>query len=100
MSVQMKKVAVVIETARHRIYGKVAVPAVARLSDYANDPERTFFALTHVRLSPLEHPERERAADFMLVNRQDVAVMLPEWGEQKADSGAWVFDEFMDEQSR
>lgn len=44
MTLETVKTFVMIETARYLITGNVAVAAGARLSDYANDPSRDFFA--------------------------------------------------------
>lgn len=89
------KTPVVIETARYQIVGNVSVPEGIRLSDYANDPDRAFFALTDVQLAPLEQLERQRVVEFMLVNRREIAVILPGWAEQEfdvVDKAGWAVD--------
>ena len=68
---------VVIETSRYSIRGEVSVPADARLSDYANEASRDFFAVTNAHIAPLEHLERERAVAFLLVARHEIGLMLP-----------------------
>lgn len=77
MAVEMHKVAVVIETARHHICGEVAVPAVSRLSDYANDPQRRFWALTDVEISGHEGREAPRSVPFMLVAAHEIYTISP-----------------------
>lgn len=69
----------VIHTDRHRISGTVAVPTVGRnrLSDYANDPEREFFAITNARMSPLDAPDEVTEMDFVMVARRQVLLVMP-----------------------
>jgi hypothetical protein len=71
------KTAVMIETARYLITGNVSVPSETRLSDYANDCSRAFFALTEAALGPLDQPERGRQVDFLLVARHEVTLIAP-----------------------
>lgn len=77
MGIQMHKVAVVIETARHQICGHVAVPAVSRLSDYANDPQRRFWAVTDAEITVLEHPDRSREVPFLLIAAHEITMISP-----------------------
>lgn len=77
MDVQTVKTAVVIETARHRITGNVAVPHDERLSDYVNGPSRTFFAITEATIAPISEPDRERPVEFILVNRSEAGIITP-----------------------
>ncbi len=77
MAVEMHKVAVVIETKSLRITGHVAVPAVSRLSDYANDPQRRFWAVTDAEIAPLSAPARRREAPFILVASHEICVISP-----------------------
>jgi hypothetical protein len=71
------KTAVMIETARYLITGNVSVPSQTRLSDYANDSSRAFFALTDAALGPLDQPEHGRQVDFLLVARHEVTLIAP-----------------------
>ena len=77
MSVEMHKVAVVIETARHQICGHVAVPAVSRLSDYANDPARRFWAVTDAEVTQNDHPDRMRSTPFLLIAAHEICMISP-----------------------
>ena len=69
----------IIHTDRHRISGTVAVPTVGRnrLSDYANDPDREFFAVTDARMSPLDAPDEVQELDFIMVARRQIHLVLP-----------------------
>lgn len=69
----------IIITDRHRIAGNVAVPTVGRnrLSDYANDPDRAFFAITDARMSPLDAPERVEQMNFVMVARRQIVLIMP-----------------------
>jgi hypothetical protein len=75
--------AVLIETARHQIVGNVFVPAVDRLSDYANDPGRLFWAVTDAQIAPIEDPDRMRGVDFVLVARNEITMIRPGWSAQE-----------------
>jgi hypothetical protein len=77
MDTDTVKTAVMIETARYLITGNVSVPADTRLSDYANDDARAYYALTEAALGPLDQPERGRHVDFILVARHEVTLMAP-----------------------
>ena len=81
MSVEMNKVAVVIETARHQICGHVAVPAVSRLSDYANDPGRRFWAVTDAEVSELHGSDRMRLVGFLLIAAHEITMISPIGGD-------------------
>jgi hypothetical protein len=80
---------VVIETGRYRITGNVAVPVGQRLSDYANDPSRTFFAVTEATIAPLDQSDRSRPLDFTLVNRMEISVLTPGEGVEQHSQPAW-----------
>ena len=77
MGVEMNKVAVVIETSRHQICGQVAVPAVSRLSDYANDPARRFWAVTDAEVSELHGSDRSRQVGFLLIAAHEITMISP-----------------------
>ena len=77
MGIEMNKVAVVIETDRHQICGHVAVPAVSRLSDYANDPQRRFWSVTDAEISSIEHPDRARNVPFILIAAHEISMISP-----------------------
>jgi hypothetical protein len=77
MDIDTVKTAVMIETARYLITGNVSLPPATRLSDYANDAARGFFALTDAALGPLDLPEHGRQVDFLLVARHEVTLIAP-----------------------
>ena len=77
MGIEMNSVAVVIETARHQICGNVAVPAVSRLSDYANDPQRHFWAVTEAEITSNDHPDRARTVPFILIAAHEIGMISP-----------------------
>ena len=77
MGIDMNKVAVVIETARHQICGNVAVPAVSRLSDYANDPQRRFWSITDAEISALDGRDRPRSLPFILIAAHEITMISP-----------------------
>ncbi len=69
----------IIQTDRYRITGTVAVPTVGRnrLSDYANDPEREFFAITDATLARLDAPDMVEQMDFIMVARRQILLVMP-----------------------
>jgi len=77
MDTDTVKTAVMIETARYLITGNVSVPTDTRLSDYANDDARAYYALTEAALGPLDQPEHGRQVDFLLVARHEVTLIAP-----------------------
>lgn len=83
------KTPVIIETSRYRIVGSVAVPEDERLSDYVNDPERTFFAITDATTAPLSEADRERPVEFILVNRNEVTVIMPGERDNRRAGTVW-----------
>ena len=71
---------VVLETDRHRITGQLRLPADgyrSRLSDYLNAPDRSFLALTDVRISPLDETGSEEHHDFVAVSTGHVILAIP-----------------------
>ncbi len=69
-----------LETARHRITGQLRLPADgyrSRLSDYLNAPDRTFLALTDVRIAPLDGSNGEEHHDFVAVSTDHVILAIP-----------------------
>ena len=86
---------VMVETSRYRIRGFVTHPAGTRLSDYANEGGRDFFAITDAYLAPLETPEREHSVGFILVARHEVGVMFPAdvVESERRDDGLYSFIE-------
>ena len=74
---EVLRTAVVLETKRYTVRGDVSVPAGERLSDYANQMGRDFFAITDAYVAPLEAPDRERHVGFILVARHEVGTLMP-----------------------
>lgn len=69
---------VVIETDRYRITGRLTLPREgyrSRLSDYVNQRDREFFALSDARITELDAPEQLRDASFLMVARGHVRLI-------------------------
>jgi hypothetical protein len=88
------KTAVMIETSRHQIVGNIALPTSDRISDYANDPTRRFWAITEAQIAPLDDPGKLREVDFVLVAAHEIGLIRPGWGTQKAVEAPSPFGEF------
>jgi uncharacterized protein DUF6812 len=76
-----KAVEVEILTDTYKIRGTLFVPLAgkdgysARLSDFLNNPEKNFLALTHVNVEVLPDPEMKWEAPFLAVNKSVVTLV-------------------------
>jgi hypothetical protein len=85
--VQHRHERVYIETARHRITGRLTLPADgyrSRLSDFLNATERDFVSLTDVVLEVIGREGSGTAHDFIAVARHHIVFAMPEDGLQHA----------------
>ena len=76
-----KTVEVEILTDTYKIRGTLFVPLAgkdgysARLSDFLNNPEKGFLALTHVKVEALPDPDMKWEAPFLAVNKSVVTLV-------------------------
>ena len=78
---------VVLETDRYRITGALTLPREgyrSRLSDYVNQRDREFFAVSDARITSLDDTESTRQADFIMVARRHVTLVALASDEQFA----------------
>jgi hypothetical protein len=69
---------VVLETDRYRIVGTLTLPREgyrSRLSDYINQRDREFFAVSDATISALDDAESTRTAAFVMVARRHVTLV-------------------------
>jgi hypothetical protein len=69
---------VVLEMDRHRIYGDLTLPREgyrSRLSDYVNQRDREFFAVSDATVTSLDDTESTRRASFIMVARRHVTLV-------------------------
>ncbi len=69
---------IILETDRYRIEGKLTLPKEgyrSRLSDYVNQRDREFFALSDTTVTALDAPEVTRHASFVMVSRAHVRLV-------------------------
>ena len=69
---------IILETDRYRIEGKLTLPREgyrSRLSDYVNQRDREFFALSDSTVTALDAPEVTRHASFLMVSRAHVRLV-------------------------
>ena len=74
---------VYLETARHRITGRLTLPADgyrSRLSDFLNASEREFVSLTDVVLEVIGRDGPGTTHDFIAVARRHIVFAMPEDG--------------------
>lgn len=72
---ELRKERIELETSEYHIRGTMTLPAVQRLSDALNDPNRHFLALSDVtRNSKLDGSETTHA--FMAVSRRHVVAAI------------------------
>ena len=70
--------AIVLETDRYRIEGKLTLPREgyrSRLSDYVNQRDREFFAINEATLTALDAPDQVRSTAFLMVARRHVRMV-------------------------
>lgn len=78
---------VVLETARYRITGTLTLPREgyrSRLSDYVNQRDREFFAVSDATITALDDTESSRTAEFIMVARAHVTLVALASDEQFA----------------
>jgi hypothetical protein len=76
--VDLRHEAIVLETDRYRIEGKLTLPREgyrSRLSDYVNQRDREFFAVSDATLTALDAPDHVRHAKFLMVARRHVRMV-------------------------
>ena len=69
---------IILETDRYRIEGKLTLPREgyrSRLSDYVNQRDREFFAISDATVTALDAPEVTRQASFIMVSRAHVRLV-------------------------
>jgi hypothetical protein len=69
---------VVLETDRYRIVGTLTLPREgyrSRLSDYVNQRDREFFAVSDATITALDDTESTRQAAFIMVARRHVTLV-------------------------
>jgi hypothetical protein len=71
--------AVVVETERYRVEGKMTLPSEgyrSRLSDHVNRRDQQFFTLQDAKLTPLDGGEAWEVPVLMLANRH-IRLIVP-----------------------
>ena len=77
-TVDLREEQVVLETDRYRITGTLTLPREgyrSRLSDYVNQRDREFFALSEVTVAPLDGAEEAQRTPFLMVARSHVRLI-------------------------
>ena len=77
----------VLETDRYRITGALTLPREgyrSRLSDYVNQRDREFFAVSDATITSLDDTESTRRAGFIMVARRHVTLVALAGEEQFA----------------
>jgi hypothetical protein len=77
----------VLETDRYRIVGALTLPREgyrSRLSDYVNQRDREFFAVSDATITSLDDTESTRRAAFIMVARRHVTLVALAGEEQFA----------------
>jgi hypothetical protein len=87
--VEQRDERVIVETDRHRITGRLRLPADgyrSRLTDYLNSSEREFLALTDVEVTNLKGTPRIEKRNFIALSLRHVVLAMPA-DEDNADTG-------------
>ena len=77
-SMDLRHEDIILETDRYRIEGKLTLPREgyrSRLSDYVNQRDREFFAISDATVTALDGPEVTRQASFIMVSRAHVRLV-------------------------
>jgi hypothetical protein len=77
-ALDLREEEIVLETDRYRIAGKLTLPREgyrSRLSDYVNQRDREFFALSDVTISELDGATEPQARPFLMVARAHVRLI-------------------------
>ena len=75
---------VIVETDRYRIEGQLTLPREgyrSRLSDYVNQRDRDYVALSDVTMTPLAGDGAAQSVPFLMVARRHVVLVTPSSGE-------------------
>jgi hypothetical protein len=78
--VEQRNERIIIETERHRITGRLLLPADgyrSRLTDYLNASEREFLALTDVEVTTLDGSPRIEKRDFIALSVRHIVLAMP-----------------------
>jgi uncharacterized protein DUF6812 len=81
--VQHRHERVYVETARHRISGRLTLPADgyrSRLSDFLNASERDFVSLTDATVEVIGRDGPGTDHEFIAVSRRHIVFAIPESG--------------------
>jgi hypothetical protein len=76
--VDLREEQIVLETDRYRIAGTLTLPREgyrSRLSDYVNQRDREFFALSDCTVTQLDGAEQTRQTSFLMVGRSHVRII-------------------------
>jgi hypothetical protein len=86
-ALDLREEQVVLETDRYRITGALTLPREgyrSRLSDYVNQRDREFFAVSEATITSLDDTESTRRATFIMVARRHVTLVALAGEEQFA----------------
>jgi hypothetical protein len=78
--VEQREQRIVVETDRYRISGVLNMPRDgyrSRLTDYLNASERSFVALTDVKLEPLDGRGEPEHRDYLALSLSHVVLAMP-----------------------
>ena len=71
---------VVLETDRYRIEASLTLPREgyrSRLSDFVNQRDRDFFAISEATVTDLDAPDRVQRVPFLMVAREHIRLVTP-----------------------
>jgi hypothetical protein len=78
--VEQRHARIIVETERYRIIGTLLLPPEgyrSRLSDYLNEPDRTFVPLTDVELTPLNGGGDTEQHSFLALALNHIVFAVP-----------------------
>ena len=88
---QLREERIIVETDRYRVTGVLHIPRDgyrSRMTDFLNESERSFLAMTDVEIAPLDGSPAEHRSFVALSVAQIVLAMPAETTEQDAATAA------------
>jgi hypothetical protein len=78
--VEVRQEAVVVETDRYRVEGKLTLPTEghrSRLSDHVNRRDQEFFTITDAELVPLDGSGSDWTTPVLMLARRHIRLIVP-----------------------
>jgi hypothetical protein len=78
--VELREERIIVETDRYRLSGVLHIPrdgSRSRMSDFLNESDRTFLAMTDVEIEPVDGREPPARRAFVAVSVDHIVIAMP-----------------------